>query len=126
MNFEKSKFLGQESIFGYVGRGSYCFIALVSKDFCYNHLTMDVIEDSYNHKLDYLLAIQSNMITTPEAASLSSETAENCFLYAPDEFQQHLCAKAALKGRKDIETMGHALGVDFDDLSLFHFARIYF
>ncbi|GFH48917.1 hypothetical protein CTEN210_05393 [Chaetoceros tenuissimus] len=102
-----------KNIFNFVGKGNYCFIAPVSKDFCYNYLTMDVIEDSCNHRMDYLLATQRNRITTTEAASTSSETAEHCFLYAPDSFQGELCAKAASKGRKDIVTMADSLGVDF-------------
>lgn len=35
-----------KNIFRFVGKGSYCFIGPVSKDFCYNYLTIDLSEDS--------------------------------------------------------------------------------
>ena len=103
-----------KNIFSFVGKGNYCFIAPVSKDFCYNYLTMDVIEDTFAHKMDHILAIQQNMVTTVEAASSCKDLAEYSFLNAFDFFQQDLLAKAAEKGRRDIVTMGHAFGVDME------------
>ncbi|GFH53193.1 hypothetical protein CTEN210_09669 [Chaetoceros tenuissimus] len=103
-----------KNIFNFVGKGNYCLIAPVSKDFCYNYLTTDVIEDSSSHKLDHILAIQKNMVTTPEAVCSCKDLAEHCFLNAVDCFQEDLLAKAAEKGRRDLVTMGHALGVDME------------
>ena len=40
-----------KNIFNFVGKGNYCFVAPVSKDFCFNYLTMDVIEDKFAHKM---------------------------------------------------------------------------
>ena len=41
-----------KNIFSFVGKGNYCFVAPVSKDFCFNYITMDVIEDKFAHKMD--------------------------------------------------------------------------
>lgn len=46
-----------KNIFSFVGKGSYYFIGQVSKDFCLNYLTFDVIEDKFAHKMDYFQAI---------------------------------------------------------------------
>ncbi|GFH53215.1 hypothetical protein CTEN210_09691 [Chaetoceros tenuissimus] len=102
-----------KNIFSFVGKGNYCFVAPVSKDFCFNFLTMDLIEDKFDHKLDYIQAIGRNKVTTPEAASTSMELAEHCFFYAPDEFNKQVLTKAALNGRQDIVNFGHAMGVEF-------------
>ena len=100
-----------KNVFTYVGKGNYCFVAPVSKDFCYNYITMDVFEDRYEHKLDIFQAMQRNVVTTAEAASTSYQLAEHCFLNAPDTFQQKLFSEAIIKGRQDIVRMGQALGV---------------
>ena len=103
-------------IFSYVGKGNFCFIGLVSKDFCYDYLTMDIIEDRNAHKLDFVLALVRNKVTTVEAASSSLELAEHCFLAAPNEFQVELFRIAARKGRQDIVAMAaQILGVDIND-----------
>ena len=101
-----------KNIFSFVGKGNYCFIAPVSKDFCFNYLTMDVIEDKFAHKMDYQLAIGKNKMTTAEAASFSLELAEYCFLKAPEDFQTKVVEKAILKEKTDIIEMGIAMGVD--------------
>ncbi|GFH47271.1 hypothetical protein CTEN210_03746 [Chaetoceros tenuissimus] len=100
-----------KNVFSYVGKGNYCFVAPVSKDFCHNYITMDVIEDKYEHKLDIFQAMQRNVVTTVEAASTSYQLAEHCFLNATDTFQQKLFSEAIIKGRQDIVRMGYALGV---------------
>ena len=56
-----------KNIFSFVGKGSYYFIGPVSKDFCYNYLTFDLIEDKFAHKLDYIHAIGRNKVTTSKA-----------------------------------------------------------
>ena len=104
-----------KNIFSFVGKGNYCFIGPVSKDFCFNYLTMDVIEDKFAHKMDCQLAIGKNKITTAEAASSSFELAEYCFFKAPDNFKKQVVKKAAVKGRKDIVEMGHAIGIDISE-----------
>ena len=105
-----------KTIFTYVGKGNFCFIGPVSKDFCYNYLTMDVIEDKYAHKLDFVLAVDRNKVTTADtAASSSMELAEHCFLNAPDPFQKNLLRIAARKGRQEIVTVGTKIsGVDMN------------
>ena len=105
-----------KNIFSFVGRGNYFFIGPVSKDFCFNYLTMDVIEDEFAHKMDYLQAIGKNKITTAEAASSSFDLAEYCFFKAPVVFQKRVVRKAAVKGRKDIVEMGHAMGIELEKL----------
>ena len=107
-----------KKIFSFVGRGNYCFIGPVSKDFCYNYLTMDVIEDKFAHKMDCQLAIGKNKITSTEAASCSFELAEYSYLKAPEDFQKELIKKAAANGRKDIEEMGLAMGARINPLAL--------
>ena len=91
-----------KNIFTYVGRGNYCFICPVSKDFCFNYLTMDVIEDKFAYKIDCQLAIGRNKMTTAEAASTCFELAEYCFFEAPEDFQEKLLCKAAVKGSYEI------------------------
>ncbi|GFH53312.1 hypothetical protein CTEN210_09788 [Chaetoceros tenuissimus] len=108
-----------KSIFSYVGKGNYCFVAPVSKDFCFNYLTMNVIEDKFAHKLDYLQAIDRNKITTVEAASFSLELAEYCFFKAPEDFQRRVVNRAIREGRIDIVEMADAMGVDVKNLSRF-------
>ncbi|GFH53184.1 hypothetical protein CTEN210_09660 [Chaetoceros tenuissimus] len=104
------------SIFTYVGKGNFCFICPVSKDFCYNYVTMDIIEDKYAHKLDFLLAVDRNKVTTVDAASSSLVLAEHCFLNAPDRFQEKLFRMASRNGRQDIVTMAAQIsGVDIND-----------
>ena len=100
-----------KNIFSFVGKGSYCLIGRASKDFCFNYLTMDVIEDKYTHKMDFQLAIGKNKVTTAEAASSSFELAEYCFLKAPEDFQRRVVNKAIRKGRKDIVILGNAMGI---------------
>lgn len=53
-------------------------------------------------------------IKRPDATSSSIELAEYCFLNAQDTFQAKILVKAAIKGRRDIVVMGHALGVNVD------------
>ncbi|GFH53333.1 hypothetical protein CTEN210_09809 [Chaetoceros tenuissimus] len=101
-----------KNIFSFVGKGNYCFIGPVSKYFCYNYLTMDVIEDKFAHKLDYLQAIGRNKFTTAEAASFSFALAEDCFLKAPEDFQEEVVRNVASKGKLDILELGHAMGID--------------
>ncbi|GFH53334.1 hypothetical protein CTEN210_09810 [Chaetoceros tenuissimus] len=101
-----------KNIFSYVGKGNYCFVAPVSKDFCYNYLTMDVIEDKFAHKMDLFLAMKKGKKTSAEAVSSSFELAEYCFLYAPEDFQENVVRKAAMKGKHDIVEMGEAMGID--------------
>ena len=104
-----------KTIFTYVGKGSFCFIGPVSKDFCYNYLTMDFIENRNAHKLDLVLAVDRNKVTTVDAASTSMELAEHCFLNAPDWFQKELFRSAAMKGRHDIVRMAAEIsGVDMN------------
>lgn len=103
-----------KNVFSYVGKGNYCFVAPVSKDFCHNYITMDVIEEKYEHKLDIFQAMQRNLVTTVEAASTSFQLAEYCFLNAPDAFQQKLFSEAIIKGRQDMVRMGYALGVSVE------------
>lgn len=100
-----------KNIFSYIGKGNYCFVGPVSKDFCFNYLTMDLIEDNFAHRMDYIQAIGRNKVTTPEAASTSMELAEHCFFYASDKFNEKVLTKAVLNGRQDIVTMAHGLGV---------------
>lgn len=66
---------------------------------------MDIIEDKYAHKLDFVLAVDRNKVTTADSASSSMELAEHCFLYAPDEFQKKLFVIVARAGRQDIVEM---------------------
>ena len=105
-----------KNIFTFVGKGNYCFIAPVSKDFCYNYLTMNVIEDKFAHKMDFLQAIDMNKITTVEAASFSLELAEYCFFKAPEDFQRRVVNRAIREGKIDIVEMGDAMGVDVKKL----------
>ncbi|GFH53311.1 hypothetical protein CTEN210_09787 [Chaetoceros tenuissimus] len=106
-----------KNIFSFVGKGNYCFVAPVSKDFCFNYLTMDVIEDKFAHKMDYLQAIGRNKITTAigDVAPFSFDLAEYCFLYAPVGFQKEVVRNAIWHGKKDIVEMGHAMGVDIKE-----------
>ncbi|GFH53316.1 hypothetical protein CTEN210_09792 [Chaetoceros tenuissimus] len=110
-----------KSIFSFVGKGNYCFIGPVSKDFCFNYLTMDVIEDKFAHRMDYIQAIGKNKITTAEAASSSSEMAEYCFFKAPKDFQKQFVRKAISKGKLDIVGLGYAMGVDVNELTLYSY-----
>ncbi|GFH53313.1 hypothetical protein CTEN210_09789 [Chaetoceros tenuissimus] len=107
-----------KNIFSFVGKGNYCFVAPVSKDFCYNYLTFDVIEDKFAHRLDYLQAIGRNKVTTAEAASTSFDLAEYFFLHAPDEFHKRVVKSAILRGKVDIVEVGHAMGIDVKELFL--------
>ena len=66
-----------KNIFGYVGKGNFCFLGLVSKDFCYDYLTLDVIEDRNAHKLNFMLALDRNKLTTVDAASSSLDVGNN-------------------------------------------------
>ncbi|GFH53307.1 hypothetical protein CTEN210_09783 [Chaetoceros tenuissimus] len=104
-----------KNIFSFVGKGNYCFVAPVSKDFCYNYLTMDVIEDKFAHKMDCQLAIGKNKITTAEAASTSFELAEYCFFNAPEDFKRQVVKKAVETGRKDIVEIGEAMGIEISE-----------
>ena len=106
-----------KNIFRFVGKGNYCFIGPVSRDFCFNYLTMDIAEESFEHKMEFQLAIQRNKVTTATAASTSMELAELFILNAPPIFQRDLCAKAALNGRLDILQMSDALGIDIKESS---------
>ncbi|GFH53190.1 hypothetical protein CTEN210_09666 [Chaetoceros tenuissimus] len=104
-----------KNIFSFVGEGNYCFVGPVSKDFCYNYLTFDLIDDKFDHKLDYIQAIGRNKVTTIEAALSSMELAEHCFLYAPDKFQKELFRIAARNGRQDILEM--AIQISGEDVN---------
>ncbi|GFH53336.1 predicted protein [Chaetoceros tenuissimus] len=108
-----------KNIFSFVGKGNYCFVAPVSKDFCFNYLTMDVIEDKFAHKMDCQLAIGRNKFTTAAAASFSFELAEYCFFKAPEKFQEQLVRKAVRKGKVDIVEIGLAMGVDLKKTLLY-------
>ncbi|GFH53381.1 hypothetical protein CTEN210_09857 [Chaetoceros tenuissimus] len=102
-----------KNIFSYVGRGNYALVGPVSKDFCYNYLTMDVIEDKLAHKMDVQLAIQRNSGTTIEAASSSKALAEYCFLHdAPPEFLNQMSLKAIAEGNRDVVKVALAMGFD--------------
>lgn len=103
-----------KNIFSYIGTGYFKLIGPVSKDFCYSYLTMDSVEDTYAHPMNRQLAIDRNKATTADATSSSIELAEYCFLNAQDTFQAKILVKAAIKGRRDIVVMGHALGVNVD------------
>lgn len=94
-----------KKIFDYVGKGNFCLVGPVSKEFCYKYLTFDLIEEEFVHKMDFMQAIGRNKVTTPEAALTSFELAEHCLLYAPVEFQKALCRKAARNGNQEIVTM---------------------
>ncbi|GFH53327.1 hypothetical protein CTEN210_09803 [Chaetoceros tenuissimus] len=109
-----------KNIFSFVGKGNYCFVAPVSKEFCYNYLTMDVIEDKFAHKMDCQLAIGKNKFTTAEAASSSFELAEYCFFEAPDDFLKKIVKNAIRKGKRDILELGHAMGIDVEELTRFN------
>ncbi|GFH53350.1 hypothetical protein CTEN210_09826 [Chaetoceros tenuissimus] len=103
-----------KKIFTFIGKGHYLPICQVSKDFCYNYLTMDIVKDGNTHSLDHFQAMQRNMITNTDSASSCLETSEYCFLDASTLFQRKVCNKAALKGRRDIVFMAKALGVRVD------------
>ncbi|GFH53314.1 hypothetical protein CTEN210_09790 [Chaetoceros tenuissimus] len=105
-----------KNIFSFIGKGNYYFIGQVSKDFCFDYLTMDVIEDKFAHKMDYLQAIGKNRVTSTEAVVSSFDLAEYCFFKAPVVFQKRVVRKAAVKGRKDIVEMGHAMGMELEKL----------
>ncbi|GFH53320.1 hypothetical protein CTEN210_09796 [Chaetoceros tenuissimus] len=114
-----------KNIFSFVGKGNYCFVAPVSKDFCFNYLTMDVIEDKFAHKMDYLQAIGKNKLTTVEAASSSFQMAEYCFFKAPERFQWKTLRKAIRKGRTDIAYIGHAMGIDVKEVTRYYTGGIF-
>ncbi|GFH53330.1 hypothetical protein CTEN210_09806 [Chaetoceros tenuissimus] len=101
-----------KNIFSFVGKGSYYFIGPVSKDFCYNYITMDIIEDKFAHKMDYLQAIERNKITTAEAVISSFELAEYCFFNAPEKFQRRLVNRAIREAKVEVVEMGEAMGID--------------
>lgn len=77
-----------KNIFTFIGKGYYLPICQVSKDFCYNYLTMDIVKDAGTHSLDYFQAMQRNMITNADSASSCKETGEYCFLEASSLFQE--------------------------------------
>ncbi|GFH53306.1 hypothetical protein CTEN210_09782 [Chaetoceros tenuissimus] len=105
-----------KNIFSFVGKGSYYFIGPISKDFCFNYLTMDVIEDNVAHKMDYLQAIDRNKITTAEAVASSFDLAGYCFFKAPENFQIQIVEKAISEGNVEVVEMGHAMGIDVKKL----------
>ena len=103
-----------KKIFTFIGKGYYLPVCQVSKDFCFNYLTMNIVKDSNTHSLDHFQVMQRNMITNADSASSCMVTAESCFLDASSLFQKKVCNKAALKGRRDIVNMAKALGVCVD------------
>ena len=106
-----------KNVFSFVGKGNYCFIGPVSKDFCYNYLTFDVIEDTFAHRMDYLQAIGRNRTTKAigHVAPFSFDLAEYCFFNAPVRFQEIVLRNAIWHGKKDIVELGHAMGVDIKE-----------
>lgn len=101
-----------KQIFTSIGKGHYLPICQVSKVFCYNYLTMDIVKDAGAHSLDHFQAMQRNIITNTDSASSCMETAEYCFFNASSSFQEKVALKAASKGRRDVVKMAKALGVD--------------
>lgn len=107
-----------KNIFSFVGKGSYYFISQISKEFCLNYLTFDVIEGKFAHKMDYFQAIDRNKITTSKVAASCIKLAEDCFVNSddgPDTLNEEICLIAALEGRKDIVTMGITFGVEITE-----------
>lgn len=109
-----------KQIFSYVGKGNYYSIGPVSKNFCYDYLTMDIADTGHQHKIDVHLKMQANKITSVEAASTSVSLAEIFLLDVKNgaKIRWELCKRASEKNRIDIIEMAFTLGIDALNLGI--------
>ena len=99
----------------FVGRGSYAFVAPVSKNFYWNYINFGVEIKNNVLGVDIILQQGRNKRTTAnDVATGSLRLATECFLNAPKTFQEEACRQAAVGGRVDILKCADALGVEME------------
>ena len=88
----------------FVGKGSFAFVAPVSKHFYWNYINLGVEMKNNVIDVDVILQQGCNKLTTTTSITTASglRLATECFLHAPTSFQEEVCRQAAINGRLDV------------------------
>ena len=100
----------------FVGKGSFAFVAPVSKHFYWNYINLGVEMKNNVIDVDVILQQGYNKRTTTKSIITASglRLATECFLHAPESFQEEVCRQAAINGRLDV--LKCAASIDLDQM----------
>ncbi|GFH52659.1 hypothetical protein CTEN210_09135 [Chaetoceros tenuissimus] len=100
----------------FVGKGSFAFVAPVSKHFYWNYINLGVEMKNNVIDVDAILQQGKNKKTTAkDVATGPLRLATECFLKAPKKFKIEVCRQAAVNGRLDILECAVAFGIDMKE-----------